>query len=194
MNDLRTPLRNVQSHAHDDTADQTSRRQGEDPSEEDVGQLFPIDTLKVVVDQGNADDGTSDALRRRNGQAVLCRDQDSDSSTKFHAVATSRGVLGDAVSKAAHDVVAESPKTCYGLEINRVHMTRYSQTIMEVTYVFLYSPTPRPIPPTALIQVGVGVLAIVIPERHVIYSVVKGPMALDTSLPPCAMDMILFQF
>lgn len=65
-------------------------------------------------------------------------------------------------------------------------------SIVYCTYVEGWGdiPKPRPKPPTALIHVGVSVFAIDCPDFQVMYSVVKGPMALDTSLAPCAMDMI----
>jgi hypothetical protein len=43
-------------------------------------------------------------------------------------------------------------------------------------------PKPRPRPPTALIQIGVSVLEEALPECQVMYSVVNGPIAFETSL------------
>lgn len=62
---------------------------------------------------------------------------------------------------------------------------------MVLRYPNVQKPKPRPRPPTALIQIGVSVSALVRPDRQVSYSVVKGPIALLTSLAPCAIDMIM---
>ena len=51
-------------------------------------------------------------------------------------------------------------------------------------------PKPRPRPPTALIQIGVSVLEEALPECQVMYSVVNGPIAFETSFAPWEIDMI----
>lgn len=110
--ELPSPLRNIKRHPHDNSTDETRTRQSQNPTKEDLRQLFPVDTLQVHVHERNTENGTSNALRRRNRQTQTRRKQDRDGSAEFHAVPAGGRVLGNAVAETAHDVVAEGPEAC----------------------------------------------------------------------------------
>lgn len=57
-----TPRGNVQSHSHNDSTDKTSTWESQDPAEENLAELLPVDTSQIHVDQRNTDHGTSNAL------------------------------------------------------------------------------------------------------------------------------------
>lgn len=109
---LPSPLRNIKRHPHDNPTGETRTRQRQNPTEEDLPQLFPVDTLQVHVHQRNTQHGTGNALRRRNGQTQTRREQDRNRGAEFHAVPAGGRVLGNAVAETAHDVVAEGPEAC----------------------------------------------------------------------------------
>ena len=103
-------MRRVERHAHDDARDQAGAGQGQDPADEDLAELLPVDAAQVAVDEGDADDGARDALRGGHGQAEAAGQQHGDGGAQLHAVAAGGAVLGDAIAQVAHDVVAEGPE------------------------------------------------------------------------------------
>lgn len=104
------PLRDVDGDAHHDTSDEASAGDSQAPTEENLAELLPVDGLQIPVDEGNTDNGTSDALGGGDGETKLGGEEDGDGGSKLHGVATGGGVLGDAVAQVAHDVVAKGPE------------------------------------------------------------------------------------
>lgn len=102
-----TPTRNIQRHPHDQARDESSAWYGQDPPEENLSNLLPVDGLEVAVRQGTADHGSCDTLSGGHGQTELRCQEDCDRSSQFHRIATSWRVLCDSVAQVAHDVIAE---------------------------------------------------------------------------------------
>jgi hypothetical protein len=63
FNHSTTPCGNVQSHSHNDSTDQTSTWESQDPAEENLAQLLPVDTPEIHVGQPNAQHGAGNTLR-----------------------------------------------------------------------------------------------------------------------------------
>lgn len=105
------PLRDIDGHGHDKTRNETSARDGQAPTNEDLAKLLPVNAAQISVGQGYTNNSTSDALGGGNGKTKLAGKKDSNGSGKLHGVATRRRVLGDAVTQVAHNVVAKSPET-----------------------------------------------------------------------------------
>lgn len=104
-------MRRVQRHNHQQTRDQTSTRQGDDPTAEDETDLLPVDGLEVEVAERNTNGGTSQTLCSGDGESETGSEEDSDGGTKFHGETTGGGDLSDLVAEGAHDVVSVDPET-----------------------------------------------------------------------------------
>lgn len=63
-------MRSKGDETHENTRDQTSSRDGNDPSKIDPGDHAPVDSTPVTVAETNTDNGTSDTLG--GGDGKLC--------------------------------------------------------------------------------------------------------------------------
>jgi hypothetical protein len=93
-------VRCVKEKTHQNTAKRASDRDCHDPRSNEQSDTLPVDCLVSAVAKSNADGGTGNAHRRRDGEGKLRKDEDGDGGAHFHAAAARRRVVGDFV---AHD-------------------------------------------------------------------------------------------
>lgn len=101
----------VQRHDHEQTRNQTSTRQSDDPTREDETDLLPVDGLEVEVAERDTDGGARQALCGGDGKGQTRGQEDSDGGTELHGETTGRRDLCDLVSERANHVVAVKPET-----------------------------------------------------------------------------------
>jgi hypothetical protein len=101
----------VERHNHEQTRNETSTRQGDDPTGEDEADLLPVDSLEVKVAEGNTNRGTSQTLGSGDGESETRSEENGDGGAELHAETTRRRDLGDFVAKSADNVVAVEPET-----------------------------------------------------------------------------------
>lgn len=104
-------MRRVERHNHEQTRDQTSTRQGDDPTAEDETDLLPVDSLEVEVAERNTNGGTSQTLCSGDGESEAGSEKDSDGGTELHGETTGGRDLSDLVAESADDVVSVDPET-----------------------------------------------------------------------------------
>ena len=85
-----SPSRNVDRHASNDPTDKSSTRHGQDPTNEDLSDLLPVQALEITVSERHADYGTRNALCGADGQTKLGGEENGDCGRQFHAVAACR--------------------------------------------------------------------------------------------------------
>jgi len=81
---------NVECHTHDDTTDQSSTWHSQNPTDEDLSKLPPVDASQVTVHDGDTNDSSGDTLSGGNRQTQLSGQEHGNGSSKFHRVAASR--------------------------------------------------------------------------------------------------------
>ena len=109
--DTSTPARSVEDNGHEQTRNQTSAGQGDDPTHVDPGYHAPVDTPPCTVTETDTDGSTTDALGGRDRKLQLSGHDDGSSSTEFHGETTRGGMQGDLVAERAHNVVTVRPET-----------------------------------------------------------------------------------
>lgn len=91
-------VRHVQRETHQDTADQASDGDGDDPRKKQEANSLPVDSLEGAVAETDADGGASDAHGGRHGEGVLGEDEDGDGGAHFHGGTTRWGVVSKLVA------------------------------------------------------------------------------------------------
>lgn len=83
-------VRCVDEETHEHTAKSTCDRNRHDPGSDEQANTLPVDSLVGAVAETDADGGTGDAHRGRDGEGELREDQDGDRGAHFHAAAAGR--------------------------------------------------------------------------------------------------------
>lgn len=109
--DRATPLRSVDDESHDETGDERSRWQGDEPTAVGPGDHSPVDSPPLSRAETNTDSSTDDALGGGDGEGKTGGEHNGDSSSQLHRETTDWRVESDAVTKVAHEVVSVSPET-----------------------------------------------------------------------------------
>lgn len=99
-------MRCVQSHSHEQSRDQPSTGQCDDPGREDKKDLLPVDSANVKVAKRNTDGSSSQTLCCGNGETETTSEQNCDGGTELHSEPTCGRDLGNLVSEGAHDIEA----------------------------------------------------------------------------------------
>jgi len=103
--------RGVDDGAHEQARDETSRGQGDDPTEVDPGDHAPVDGAPVTVAKTNTHGSAGNTLRCGDGELELRSHDDGNGGAKFHGETTRRRHESNAVAQVLHNVVAISPET-----------------------------------------------------------------------------------
>lgn len=78
------PARSVDNEAHENTRDNTSAREGDEPPEVNPGNHTPVDSPPITIAETNAHSSTGDALCGRNGELETSSHDNSDNTTHFN--------------------------------------------------------------------------------------------------------------
>jgi hypothetical protein len=106
-----TKLGGVGNDTHEDSGNETSKRDGENPSKVTPGNHSPVDGLDGSVTQTDGDNGTDNALGGGDGQVETGGHDGGDGGAKLHGETSRGGLHGHLVTKVGHEVVSVSPQT-----------------------------------------------------------------------------------